>query len=81
MIRRIGNRILKEIPPSQAAYKAGRSTTEQVFVFRSMAEKAITSNNHTIDILMMDMSKAFDTVKRNTLMSDLENIFQKMSYT
>ena len=26
---------------------------------------------------MMDMSKAFDTVKRNTLMSDLENKLQK----
>ena len=77
MIRRIGDRILKEIPLSQAAYQAGRSTTEQVFVFRSMFEKAITSNNYTIHILMMDMSKAFDTVKRNTLMSDLENILQK----
>ena len=77
MVRRIGDRIMKEIPPSQAAYQAGRSTTEQVFVFRSMAEKAITSNDYTVHVLMMDMSKAFDTVKRNTLLSDLENILQK----
>ena len=26
---------------------------------------------------MMDLSKAFDTVKRNTLMSDLEEILQQ----
>ena len=45
MIRRIGDMIMKEIPASQAAYQSGRSTTEQVFVFWSMAEEAITSND------------------------------------
>ena len=74
MVRRVGGKILSKIPKSQAAYQGGRSTTEQVFVFKSMAEKAIASNNYKTHILMMDMSKAFDTVKRNILISDLKMI-------
>ena len=53
------------IPPSQAAYQSGRSTTERVFTLKILAEKAITSENHDIFILMLDMSKAFDTVNRS----------------
>ena len=74
MVKRIGKKIFKIIPKSQAAYQNGRSTTEQVFVFKSMAEKAISSTNYKTHILMMDMSKAFDTVKRNILISDLKMI-------
>ena len=74
MVNRIGEKLISVIPKSQAAYQSGRSTTEQVFVFRSMAEKAISSNNYHTHILMMDMSKAFDTVKRDILLSDLEMI-------
>ena len=71
MVRRVGEKILSKIPKSQATYQGGRSTTEQVFVFKSMTEKAIASNNYKTHILMMDMSKAFDTVKRSILISDL----------
>ena len=74
MVNRIGEKLLRIIPKSQAAYQSGRSTTEQVFVFKSMAEKAISSNNYNTHILMMDMSKAFDTVKRDILLSDLKMI-------
>ena len=39
-----------------------------------MAEKAITSKSYEIILLLLDMSKAFDTVKRNTLFEDLKKI-------
>ena len=39
-----------------------------------LAEKAVTSSDYTIHILMLDMSKAFDTVDRKTLFTDLEEI-------
>ena len=77
MCKRISERLMEKIPKSQAAYHRGRSGTEQVFVFRAMAEKAIAAKNYKIHILMMDMSKAFDTVKRNVLMRDLMAILKQ----
>ena len=62
------------IPISQAAYQSGQSTTEQVFAVKILPEKAITSENYNIFLLMLDMSKAFDTVSRSKLMSILESI-------
>ena len=39
-----------------------------------MAEKAITSSAYESIILLLDMSKAFDTVSRSTLYRDLTSI-------
>ena len=72
MIKRIGKKIDKEIPIEQAAYRAGRGTTEHAFAYKLLTEKAITSKNYTTNITLMDMSKAFDTVRRETLMEDLK---------
>ena len=40
---------------------------EHVFMFRILAEKAITSSNYKIHLQMLDMSKAFNTMWRETL--------------
>ena len=74
MIKRIQEEIENRIPLSQAAYRAGRSTTEQVFTCKILEQKAITSECYETPILLLDMSKAFDTVKRNSLMEMLETI-------
>ncbi len=63
MIRRTAHKIHQKIPISQAAYQSGRSTTELVFTFRTLAEKAITSHNYDVHLLMLEMSKAFNTVE------------------
>ena len=73
MDRTVG-RILQHIPSSQSAYQKNRSTTEQIFTFKLLAEKAITSEDYNCYILLMDMSKAFDMVERNTLLDDLKRI-------
>ena len=62
------------IPLSQAAYPKGRSTTEQVFTIKILAEKAIASESFDIFLLFLDMSKAFNTVNRSRLMEILKNI-------
>jgi hypothetical protein len=77
MLRRCLQKLLKKIPATQAAYQAGRSTTEQVFSFKILAEKAITSNDYTIILLLLDMSKAFDTVRRSDLMKTLKTVLDK----
>lgn len=74
LIRRIGSKINENIPIEQAAYRAGRSTTEHAFTFKILAEKAITSKDYKMHISLMDMSKAFDTVRRHQLIEDLRTI-------
>ena len=74
LLKRIGKKLDEHIPLSQAAYREGRGTTEQVFAMKLLAEKAVTSSDYTTYILMMDMSKAFDTVSRPTLINDLKQI-------
>ena len=51
--------------------------TEHVFTFEIQAEKAITSSNYKIHLLMLDMSKTFDTMWRETLMKDLRSVLDK----
>ena len=74
MLERINEKIDGSIPNSQAAYRGGRSTTEQVFTIKLMAEKAITSSNYSAMLLMMDMSKAFDSIHRAIILEDLQTI-------
>ena len=76
MIRRCWNRLSTKIPIEQAAYQAGRSSTEQVFAIKMLVEKAITSSNYNIYLLLLDMSKAFDTVGRGELLRDLQEILE-----
>ena len=77
LIRRIGGKIDENIPIEQAAYRAGRGTTEHTFAYKILAEKAITSKDYELYITLMDMSKAFDTVRRHTLLEDLATILDK----
>ena len=74
MINRIYDKLDSEIPATQAAYRPGRSTTENVFTMKILAEKALTSSNYEIEIMLLDMSKAFDSVNRTILMEDLKSI-------
>ena len=74
LMRRTWDRLKTRIPLYQAAYQEGRSTTEQVFSMKLLAEKTITSSDYKIYILLLDMSKAFDTVNRNQLFETLEDI-------
>ena len=66
----------EKIPISQAAYSPGRSTTELVFSFKLLTEKAICAKDYTIYLLMLDMSRAFDTIDRGTLLNDLSDILE-----
>ena len=71
-MERCWNRIKQQLPTDQAAYQPGRSTTEQVFSI-----KAISSNDFKIYLLLIDMSKAFDTVNRNKLFTILEEFLSE----
>ena len=66
LLERTVERIQQHIPQTQSAYQKNRSTTEQIFAFKLIAEKAITSVDYNCYILLMDMSKAFDTQEKHT---------------
>ena len=74
IIQRTFKRIREAIPVSQAAYSPGRNTTELVFAFKLLAEKAISSCNYETHLLMLDMCEAFDTVVRATFIDDIKEI-------
>ena len=71
LIRRCWDRLSTRVPLAQSAYQSGRSTTEQVFAIKVLAEKAITSSTYNIYLLLLDMSKAFDTVCRSELLTQI----------
>ena len=49
-------RMKNYIPLSQAAYEKSRSSTEQLFTIKILAEKSITYENYEIFLLLLDMS-------------------------
>ena len=55
MIRRTMKKMQEKIPLTQAAYLPGRGTTKQVFAIKIMAEKAISSSNYEINVLLLDI--------------------------
>ncbi len=67
-------KIQKKIPITQAAYQGGWNTTERVFVCKLLAEKAMTAVDYETTMLLLDMSKAFDTVQKDSLLQQLKSI-------
>ena len=72
IMKRINSRLDSAIPISQAAYRKSRSTTEHVFATK-LIERRISLTDETVYLLLIDMSKAFDSIQRNTLLEDLKN--------
>ena len=59
---------------SQAAYRRRRSTTELVFAMKILCEKAIASCAYSTHVLLLDMTKALDTINREHLYKLLSDI-------
>ena len=62
------------IPLSQAAYIKGRITTEHAFAMKILCEKSMTSCDYSTHILLLDMTKAFDTINRQHLYKLLSDV-------
>ena len=77
LLERCIGRFLTEIPTTQAAYQSGRSTTEHVLACKLLAERAISSADEETTILLLDMSRAFDTVKRKNLIQMLKQVLDQ----
>ena len=62
VIERTWGKLEDNIPKDQAIYQKGRNTTVRVMSMKLLIEKAITSENFNLIIMIIEMSKAFDTV-------------------
>jgi len=54
------------LPESQCGFQAGRSITDMIFTLRQAQEKAIEQCK-PLYVVFVDLSKAVDTVDRQTL--------------
>ena len=75
-INRIKDRVEAEITLSQTAYRPSRSTTKHVFTSKMIIKRTITARNKSAHLIMLDMSKAFDSINRNQLIEDLCNTIE-----
>ena len=66
IIRRIVLGVDTKLREEQAGFRAGRGTTEQIFVLRNILEQAIEWNSN-LYLCFIDFEKAFDSVHRETL--------------
>ena len=65
------------VPISQAVYRKNGSTSEHVLATNLIIERTISSKDETVYLLLLDMSKAFHSIQRNTLIEDLKNLLNK----
>ena len=66
IIRRIANEVDKNLRSEQAGFRAGRGTTEQIYILRNILEQAIEWKAN-LYVCFVDYEKAFDSVHRDTL--------------
>ena len=67
---RVGSRLDHKTPITQAAYRKERSTTEHVFAAEMAIERTTNARNETL-LLLLDMSKTLDSIKRKGLIEHL----------
>lgn len=77
LLKTILNKLYDHNHSSQAAYPPGHGITKEVLTMKLLAEEVITSCNYTTRILMMNMSKAFDAVRRSKIIEDLKAILNE----
>ena len=73
----MNSRLDSAIPISQTAYRKNRSTTEHIFATKLIIERTVSSTDETVYLLLLYMSKAFDSKQRNTLIEDLKNVLNQ----
>lgn len=57
---------MDDVAPEQVVYRKVRSTKEHVFAPKILCEKAVTSLDFMILLQLLDMSKAFHSIKKKS---------------
>ena len=67
VLSRIATKVDNFLSPSQSGFRRGRSTADVVFGYRWLCAKA-QRQRVTIEFLCIDLSRAFDTIRRDKLL-------------
>ena len=76
VLSRIATKVDNLLSPSQSGFRQGRSTADVVFGYRWLCAKAI-SQRITIEFLFIDLSRAFDTIRRDKLLEVLQSFLDE----
>ena len=76
ILQRIRSKVEQFISPSQSAFRRNRSTGDAVWAHKFIVAKAY-KYQWTINILGIDLSKAFDTIDRSKLLTVLESFLDE----
>ena len=71
VLSRIADEVDEFLYPGQSGFRRGRSTTYVLFVYRCLAAKTQRFQK-SFRVLGIDMSRAFDTIRRDKLLTVLE---------
>ena len=63
--------------PKNGIYRKNGSTSEHVLATNLIIERTISSKDETVYLLLLDMSKTFHSIQRNTLIEDFKNLLNK----
>ena len=73
IMHRVGSRLDHETSITQATYRKERSTTKHVFAAKMAIERTTNARNERLHLFLLDMSKAFDSIKRKDLIEHLQH--------
>ena len=76
-LSRIKPQVENYLPPTQSAYRPGRSTSDIVWAHRFIAAKCQLYQNSQVYIVGIDMSSAFDTIDRRSLLNELTSFLNE----
>ena len=76
VLSRIATKVDNFLSPSQSGFRRGRSTTDVVFGYRWLCAKA-QRQRVTIEFLCIDLSRAFDSIRRDKLLEVLQSFLDE----
>ena len=76
VLSRIATKVDNFLSPSQSGLRRGRSTADVVFGYRWLCAKA-QRQRITIEFLCIDLSRAFDTIRRDKLLEVLQSFLDE----
>ena len=76
VLSRIATKVDNFLSPSQSGFRRGRSTADVIFGYRWLCAKALRQRV-TIEFLCIDLSRAFDTIRRDKLLEVLQSFLDE----
>ena len=76
VLSRIATKVDNFLSPSQSGFRRGRSTADVVFGYRWLCAKA-QRQRVTIEFLCIDLSRAFDTIRRDKFLEVLQSFLDE----